>query len=266
MRANLLVLLLCFWLFPLEANAAAIHDAVKKGDIAGIAAAIAAGADVNESDGLVIPLYLSAIRGNAEAVKLLIERGADVNLPTEFGMPLHGAATTGCLDCVKLLVEAGADVNAITPYREPAIHLATKFGFSDIADYLLKHGYVVPVPPPISAKLKSADPLKGKTLFLKGCAECHDAAADMRIRVGPPLWGIVGRPKASNAKFKYSPSLMKAGGKWDYEELNGFIADPRRVIPGLLMAAKGYQDLEDRADLIAYLRTLSDNPESLPAE
>jgi len=59
---------------------------------------------------------------------------------------------------------------------------------------------------------------------------------------------------------------MKAGGNWDYEELNGFIADPRRVIPGLLMAAKGYQDLEDRADLIAYLRTLSDNPESLPAE
>lgn len=53
MRANLLVLLLCFWLFPLEANAAAIHDAVKKGDIAGIAAAIAAGADVNESDGAV---------------------------------------------------------------------------------------------------------------------------------------------------------------------------------------------------------------------
>jgi len=268
MHFKALVFLMCFFFTSSTLNAAAIHDAAKKDDVVGVAAALDSGTNVNDTDGglMQTPLYIAAIGGSLEAMKLLIKRGADVNFPTEFGTPLHGAAATGCLACVKLLVEAGADVNAITPYREPAIHLATKYGFSDIVDYLLKHGYVVPMPPPISAMLKSADPLKGKTLFLKGCANCHDAAADMRIRVGPPLWGIVGSPKASNAKFKYSPSLMKAGGNWDYEELNGFIADPRRVIPGLLMAAKGYQDLEDRADLIAYLRTLSDNPESLPAE
>ena len=216
---NIYVMFLCSLTHSVMAGV--LHDAVKKGDIAGIAAAIAAGANVNESDGLATPLYLSAIRANAEAVKLLIERRADVNLPTEFGMPLHGAAMTGCLACVKLSWRPEQTSTRSRCTVNLPIHLATKFGFSDIVDYLLKHGYVVPVPPPISAKLKSADAQKGKTLFLKGCADRHNSAADMRIRVGPPLWGIVGSPKASNAKFKYSPSLMKAGGNWDYEELNG---------------------------------------------
>ena len=57
---------------------------------------------------------------------------------------------------------------------------------------------------------------------------------------------------------------MEAEGNWDYEELNRFIADPMRVLPGTDMEAHGYQKLEDRADLIAYLRTLSDSPEPLP--
>ena len=57
---------------------------------------------------------------------------------------------------------------------------------------------------------------------------------------------------------------MEAGGSWDYEELNRFIADPMRVFPGTDMEAKGYQKLEDRADLIAFLRTLSDSPVPLP--
>lgn len=54
------------------------------------------------------------------------------------------------------------------------------------------------------------------------------------------------------------------GGIWDFEELNRFISDPMSVVPGTDMEAKGYQKLEDRADLIAYLRTLSDSPESMP--
>ena len=264
MRLKALYFLICFVLSPMIAKAAAIHDAAKKEDVAAIAAALEGGADANESDGLVTPLYIAAIRGTPEAVKLLIKRGADVNLPTEFGMPLHAAAQGGCFACVKLLVEAGADVNALTPERKPAIHLAKKFGYSDVADYLFKAGYITPVPPPISGKLGSADPLKGKTLFLRGCAGCHDATTKMRNRRGPPLWSIVGRPKASVRTWKYSQSRMAAGGNWNYEELNGFISDPMRVLPGTEMEAHGYQNLEDRADLIAYLRTLSDSPEPLP--
>lgn len=266
MHFQAFVFLMILFLSALHANAAAIHDAAKKGDMAGITAALDGGADVNEIDGLVTPLYVATINTNLEAVKLLIKHGADVNLPTKFGTPLHAAAQRGCLACVKLLVEAGADVNALTPERKPAIHLAKKFGYSDVVDYFFMHGYITPVPPPISPKLISADPLKGKKLFVGGCSGCHDATEKMRNAKGPHLWSIVGRPKASIPTVKYSQPLMEAEGNWDYEELNRFISDPMRVFPGTDMEAKGYQELEDRVDLIAYLRSLSKNPVALPTQ
>lgn len=265
MRLKMFFLAYCFLFASLPSHAAPIHDAAKKGDVAGIAAALDGGADANEIAGLVTPLYVAAINGHLEAVKLLVTRGADVNLSIKFGSPLHAAAQKGCLACVKLLVEAGADVNALAPERKPVIHLAKKFGYSDVADYLINHGYITPVPDPISAKLKSADPSKGKTLFLRGCSGCHDATPKMKNGRGPHLWNIVGRPKASIETWRYSKVLLEAQGNWDYEELNGFISDPMRVMPGTDMEAHGYQKLEDRADLIAYLRTQSDTPLPLPA-
>jgi cytochrome c len=267
MRIQFIVVLMWLCCIPLSSRAAAIHDAAKKNDIAGIVAALDGGADVNESDRVGTPLYIATIRGNLDAARFLVEHGADVNMPNEFGTPLHAAAKVGCLACVKLLVEAGADLNALTPGREPALHFARKFGHSDVADYLFNNGYQVPAPPPISAMLNSADPVKGKTLFLRGgCGGCHDPSPDMQVRYGPPLWGIVGRPRASIAKFRYSQTLVEAGGNWNYEELNAFISDPRRVLPGTEMDAKGFQKPEDRADLIAFLRSLSDNPGMLPQQ
>jgi cytochrome c len=249
---------------PVASYAAAIHDATTKDDVAGITAALESGADVNESDGVVTPLYIAAIRGKPDTTRLLIEQGADVNLPSRNGSPLHGAAQTGCLECVKLLVEAGADVNAITPAREPAVHLARKFGHSEVADYLMQNGYKIPVPPSIPEFLKNADPVKGEALYWKQCERCHTATPDLRIDFGPPLWGIVGKPKATFPNYKYSQPLIEAGGLWTFEELNAFISDPRRVLPGTLMESEGYQDMKDRADLIVYLRTLSQTPEPLP--
>lgn len=264
MRVKSIFFFVLFLIIAPTSQAAAIHDAAKKGDLAEIARALDGGADANEIAGLVTPLYVAAINGHLEAVQLLIARGADVNLSIKFGTPLHAAAQKGCLACVKLLVEAGADVNALAPERKPVIHLAKKFGYSDVADYLVKHGYIFPVPPPISGKLNSADPIKGKTLFLRGCSGCHDATSKMKNGRGPHLWNIVGRPKGSIATWSYSKVLLEAKGNWDYEALNGFIFDPMRVMPGTDMEAHGYQKLEDRADLIAYLRSLSQNPGALP--
>ena len=266
MRIKEFAFLMVLCAIPITSMAAVSHDAAKKNDIAGLAAALDGGADVNESDGLGTPLYIAAIRGNPEATRFLIERGADVNFPNEFGTPLHAAAKVGCLACVKLLVEAGADANALTPAREPPIHFARKFGHLDVADYLFRNGYQIPVANPVSAMLRGANPVKGKALFMRGCGGCHDPTANMRIRYGPPLWGIVGRPRASIAKFRYSQTLVEAGGSWTYEELNSFISDPRRVLPGTDMDAKGYQESGDRADLIIYLRSLSDTPEVFPPQ
>ena len=89
MRAGTL-LSICFCLIPLTSQAAAIHDAAKKGDIAAIAAALDAGANVNESDGLATPLYYAVNRQHLEAAKLLLERGANVNAISKIGGPPHG--------------------------------------------------------------------------------------------------------------------------------------------------------------------------------
>ncbi len=298
MRVDLIFFFVLLFLAEPTSHAAAIHDAAKKGDVAAISSALDAGASVTDSDqlGKATALYYSVTAGHLEATRFLISRGADVNHPSNWGVPvlnaafkgyseilklllsngadpnssfntetaLHMAVEKGCLECVRILVEAGADVNSLNRYREPPIHFAVKKGHKAVADFLLSNGYVTPVPPVISAKLSRADPVKGEALFMKQCKICHDATRDMRSFRGPPLWGIVGKPKAALDGFKYSPVIMALGGYWTYEDLNKFLSDPSRVLPGTDMGANGYQDESERADLIAYLRTLSDMPIPLP--
>jgi hypothetical protein len=87
MRAIIIFLSVCFCLMPLPSQAAAIHEAAKKGDVAAIAAALDAGVGVNESDGTATPLYYAVRRGHLAAARLLIERGADVNASSALGTP-----------------------------------------------------------------------------------------------------------------------------------------------------------------------------------
>lgn len=297
MRVKFNFLLALFFMIP-SSHAGALHDAAKKGDMAAIVAALDGGSKVDEIDALgkATALYYSVTAGHLEAVRFLISRGADVNHSSNWGVPilnaafkgysemlslllkngadpnsafrtetaLHLAAEKGSLECVKILVEAGADVNALNRYREPPIHFALRKGHSGVADYLLKNGYVVPIPPVISARLAGADTVKGEALFMKQCKICHDVTRNMLRYRGPPLWGIVGKPKAVFEGFKYSPVMKALGGNWTIEELNNFLSDPARVLPGTDMGANGYQDESDRADLIVYLHTLSDKPIPLP--
>jgi cytochrome c len=298
MRLKVFIPLICFCFIPLTSHAAAIHDAAKAGDVPAITAALDAGAQVNDIDqlGKATALYYSVTGGHLEATRFLLSRGADVNHSSNWGVPilnaafkgyseilklllirgadpnsafrtdtaLHLAAEKGCLECVKILVAAGADVNVLNRYREPPIHFAAKKGHSAVTDYLLKNGYVVPTPPAISTKLSGADPVRGEALFMKQCKICHDVTREMLRYRGPPLWGIVGKPKAAFEGFKYSPVIKALGGNWTYEDLNNFLSDPARVLPGTDMGTNGYQDESERADLIAYLRTLSDSPVALP--
>jgi cytochrome c len=275
MRGFLYFVLMMVSLIPIASHSAAIHDAAKKGDVAAIMAALDSGANVNEIDGADVnlaskwggaPILRAAWQGHYDILNLLLASGANPNSQFKTDTALHKAAERGCLDCVKILVEAGADVNAVNDRREPPIHFAKMKGHSAVANYLLENGYATPVPPAISAKLNSADPIKGEALYLKQCRNCHDATQKMRNFAGPPLWGIVGRPRASVATFKYSDAIREVGGSWTYEELNAFISDPRRALPGTEMGANGYENEVDRADLIVYLRTLSENPVALPTQ
>jgi cytochrome c len=116
---------------------------------------------------------------------------------------------------------------------------------------------------PIAAKLPGADPQRGAKIFLQ-CQGCHMATPGAAATVGPNLWQVVGRPIASQPGFDYSEGLKSMTGAWDYEALNRYLFHPAEVAPGTRMLFPGVKRVEDRADLIAYLRTLSDNPIALP--
>jgi cytochrome c len=114
----------------------------------------------------------------------------------------------------------------------------------------------------------AGDVAKGET-FAKRCAACHTFESGGPNKVGPNLWGIVGRPVATHADFKYSDAMIEfsAGGSkiWTYDELNAYLENPKKHIPGNKMIFPGAKKEEDRANVIAYLRTLSDTPAPLPS-
>ncbi len=121
-------------------------------------------------------------------------------------------------------------------------------------------------PAPVAPLLASADPAAGQTAA-RACAACHTFEQGGANRVGPNLWNVVGGPKAHIEGFNYSQALRaaaEAGGVWNYEELNQFLAGPRAYLPGTTMTYAGLRNEQDRANLIVYMRSLSDNPPPLP--
>jgi cytochrome c len=121
---------------------------------------------------------------------------------------------------------------------------------------------------PIATLLASADPARGATVF-KRCAACHTGEKGGANKVGPHLWDVVNRPVATVDGFSYSAAMKEfsQGGKevWDYEHLNKFLTSPKGYIKGTAMGFAGDKKDSERADLIAYLRSLSDNPAPLPS-
>lgn len=119
-------------------------------------------------------------------------------------------------------------------------------------------------PDPVSPLLAAADPAAGQKLS-KSCVACHSFDKGGANKVGPNLWGIVNNKHAHVDGFAYSTAMAGLGDKpWDYEALNAFLANPKAAIPGTKMNFAGIKKVEDRAALIAWLRTLADTPAPLP--
>lgn len=103
--------------------------------------------------------------------------------------------------------------------------------------------------------LADGDAAKGAQVFKKNCMVCHNAT-DAKAKVGPSLQGVVGRPVASVADYKYSDAMKKFGeGKtWTEEELTAYLPNPKGLVPGTKMAFAGLKSPEDIANLVAYLK------------
>ena len=103
----------------------------------------------------------------------------------------------------------------------------------------------------------------GEKIFKK-CSACHMNVAGGKNMIGPNLWGVIGRQTASIADYKYSKALTSYSKEWTFEEMNGFLIKPASYIKGTKMAFAGLRKEKDRASVILYLNSKSDNPKQLP--
>jgi cytochrome c len=162
--------------------------------------------------------------------------------------------------CLILLVTSFAAGAIFSP------NLPEKPGF-EIAVKEESHGggkEAAPAPSePIEKLLQTASVEKGAAAAKK-CAACHTFEKGGPNRVGPNLFGIVERARASEAGFNYSAAMKAKGGKWTYDDLNKFIANPKGFVPGTAMGFAGIPKDSERADVIDYLHTLADSPVPLP--
>jgi cytochrome c len=122
-----------------------------------------------------------------------------------------------------------------------------------------------PQQPPIGAAIAAADPAEGEKLTKKYCTVCHTFTKGGKAVVGPNLYGVVGAPHGHMEGFEYSAALKSKAGPWTYDELNAWLTKPMAYAPGTKMAFVGVPKESERAAIIAYLRTLAEHPEPLPA-
>ena len=111
----------------------------------------------------------------------------------------------------------------------------------------------------IMAIFASTSATEGEKVFKK-CAACHSIAEGGKNKIGPALWGVLGRQAGSLQDYKYSKAMAAHGKKWSFEEMNGFLIKPKDWIKGTKMSFAGLKKAEDRAAVILYMNENTNSP------
>ena len=121
----------------------------------------------------------------------------------------------------------------------------------------------VDAPVDIKALLAMGDLAHGEKAFKK-CSACHMIAADGKNKIGPNLWGVIGRKAGAISDYNYSKAMLAYAKEWTFEEMNSYLIKPQAYIKGTKMAFAGLRKEKDRASVILYMNSKSSSPKELP--
>ena len=170
---------------------------------------------------------------------------------------IMGAILGTCLGLLSLNIAANAIFHPAKPAK-PGYEIA-------VPETPAAGDQKAPAPqdPPIAELLASADVKRGEVSHNK-CIACHTFDKGGRNLVGPNLYGVIGREKGSEAGFNYSAAFKKSmKGAWTPQEISDFVKNPKVMVPGTSMTFPGINRASERADLVTFLNTKSDNPQNL---
>ena len=115
----------------------------------------------------------------------------------------------------------------------------------------------------IKALLAMGDMAHGEKVFKK-CSACHMIAADGKNKIGPNLWGVIGRTAGAIDNYNYSKAMKAYAKEWTFEEMNSYLIKPQAYVKGTKMAFAGLRKEKDRASVILYMNSKSSSPKTLP--
>ena len=115
----------------------------------------------------------------------------------------------------------------------------------------------------ISSLLALGDISHGEKVFKK-CSACHMIAADGKNKIGPNLWGVIGRTAGAIDGYSYSKAMTAYAKEWTFEEMNSYLIKPQAYIKGTKMAFAGLRKEKDRASVILYMNSKSASPKAIP--